>query len=132
MLESPTDEKVHMVVAALSADKGLNPAFRQLNRLSTLARPDLRGFWTSELNHASFERRAQAVTALGRLPQDAGTVARLRGLIDEKSPIQVVVNAINALKAWDAKGNADVFKKAQGIKDRRGRIKRAADSALNP
>ncbi|MBS1712814.1 MAG: aminopeptidase [Armatimonadetes bacterium] len=130
MLEKPDDAKVRAVVEALTSDKGLSPAFRSLNRLAALARPDLRAFWTGELSHANYERRAQAVSALAKLPQDPATVTKLRGLISAKSPIQVVVNAINALKAWDAKANADVFKTAQGIKDRRNRIKRAADSAL--
>jgi hypothetical protein len=42
----------------------------------------------------------------------------------------VVVTAINALATWDKAGNADVFRKAQNIRDRRSRIKRAADDAL--
>ena len=41
-----------------------------------------------------------------------------------------MVGAINALAAWDAKANADVFTAATKIVDRRGQIKRAAEKAL--
>jgi hypothetical protein len=61
---------------------------------------------------------------------DPATVAKFRSLITDKAPINVVVGAINALATWDKAGNADVFKKAQSIPDRRGRIKRAAEDAL--
>ncbi len=130
LLDNPTDTHVQLVVQALEADKGVSPAFERVFQLADLKKPELRAFWTGQLGHADFGREAQAVSALGSLPADPATIQKLRSLVNDKSPIQVVVNAINALKRWDAKANADVFKRALEIKDRRGRIKRAAQEAL--
>ena len=74
--------------------------------------------------------RAEAVSALADLPSDPGTTAKLRALITDKDPISVVVNAIRALANWDKKGNKDVFEKALKIPSHRGRIKSAAQTAL--
>lgn len=131
MLQDPTDAAVSLVVAALSADTDPEqPTFRQTFQLANLKKPELRGFWLAQLSHKNIDRQAQAASALAMLPSDAGTIQRFRALINDKSPIQVVVTCINALAEWDKKANADVFRKAQGLKDRRGRIKRAADAAL--
>lgn len=130
MLVAPTDEKIDLIVSQLEKDSGQFPAFDQLNTLVNTANPKLRAFWTGQLSHKNFSRRAVAVLGLAKLPQDQATTNKLRDLINDQSPIQVVVNAINAVKAWDAKGNKDVFVKAEKIADRRGRIKRAATSAL--
>lgn len=130
ILASPKEVDFALITKVLAADKAESPVFENLAALSNLARPDLRAFWLGQLDHADFSRRAIAVVALGKLPPDAATTQKLRSLINDKSPIQVVVNSINALKGWDAKANKDVFEAAQKIKDRRGRIKRAADSAL--
>jgi aminopeptidase N len=130
ILDDPTEQNIRLVVAALVSDNKAFPAFRQLDKLAKLAKPELRDFWLSELQHSDFDRRAQAVNALGLLPQDAPTTARIRSLVNDQSPISVVLNAIRVLKAWDGKANEDIFKAATAIKDRRGRIKRAAESAL--
>lgn len=130
LMGTPSEQDIALITKMLEADDSVSPAFRQVNLFANLAKPDLRAFWTKQLDHPDFSRRAAAVSALAKLPADAATTQKLRSLIDEKAPIQVVINAINALKAWDAKANKDVFEKAQKITDRRGRIKRAADSAL--
>ena len=95
-----------------------------------LAKQELRAFWLGELDSPNSDRQALAVLALGKLPQDPATTAKVRSLVNDKSPLDVVANSIAALYAWDPKANADVFKRAQGIQDRKGRIKRAADAAL--
>jgi len=130
LLTNPSDQAVRFAVAQFNKDNARDPAFRSTGGLSALAKPELRSFWLGEVGHANFDRRAQAVSALAKLPQDPSTVQKLRSLITDKDPISVVVNSINALAAWDKAGNADVFKKAVEIKDRRGRIKRAAEAAL--
>ncbi len=120
-----------LLVAQLQADKDMKqPVFRQVNQLSNLNKPELRGFWMSQLSHPNLDRQAQAAVALSRLPKDEATVAKFKTLVNDKTAIQVVVTAINALASWDKAGSTDVFKRAQEIKDRRGRIKRAADTAL--
>jgi HEAT repeat protein len=98
--------------------------------LPTKADPALRAFWIGQLDHANFDRRASAVFALGKLPAEPETTVRVKALVNDKAPIPVVVAAINALAAWDKEGNAETFRLAQKIKDRRNRIKAAADAAL--
>jgi len=128
LLATPTDENIGLIVAALKKDSGLSPAFEQVSGLGNLAKPNLRSFWADQLGHKNFQRRAQAVQALAQLPSDPETVKILRGLVNDQSPIQVVINSVNALRAWDAVGNKDVIEMAALIKDRRGRIKRAAEA----
>lgn len=128
---NPSDDTIRFVADVVAKDNGPQPAFRQLTALGNLAKPYLRDFWMKELDHPNVDRQSQAVAALAKLPVDAATTAKFRSLITERAPINVVTGVIGALSSWDPKGNADVFRKAQAIKDRRGRIKRAADSALN-
>jgi len=128
--DSPSAETIRIIADTVKADAGLFPSFRTLRPLGGLAKPELRSLWLSLLTHESFERRAEAVQALSQLPADAETTKRLRDLINDQSPISVVIGSIQALAKWDAKGSADVFKKAQGIESRGDRIKRAATEAL--
>jgi aminopeptidase N len=130
LLDAGGDANVQLVAEVVAQDMGREPAFRNVNALMNLAKPELRSFWMRQLSSPNFDRQAVAVQALGKLPADAATTAMLRSLVNDKAPIRVVVNSINALAAWDKAGNADVFRKAQQIKDRRGVIKRAADAAL--
>ncbi|MEZ0327026.1 MAG: M1 family metallopeptidase [Fimbriimonas sp.] len=130
LLEKSTEASIALAVELFSKDMGRDPVFQNVTPLGNLAKPELRSFWTAQLESENFARRAAAVQALGKLPQEATTTARLRSLVNDKAPIQVVVNAINALAAWDAKANADLFTAAVNIKDRRGQIKRAAEAAL--
>ncbi|AIE85945.1 M1 family metallopeptidase [Fimbriimonas ginsengisoli] len=129
--DSPSDATVQAVVAAVRADNGPFPSIRTIAPLAGLERADLRPLFTELLGHPNFGRRAEAVLALGRLPQDQDTTRRLRELVNPQAPIQVVTNAIQVLAKWDAIGNADVFKKALLIPSRFDRIKRAAQNALD-
>ncbi len=131
LLDDPSEANIRLVTDALNADRDREqPAFQSTAKLAGLNKPELRSFWIGQLDNPNLDRQAQAVFALGRLPADPSTTQRLRSLINDTAPIQVVVNAITALAVWDKAGNADVFKKAQAIKDRQGRIKRAADAAV--
>lgn len=131
---SNTDSQndLDLLVKLLENDKGLSPTFNFVPSLSRIAVPKNRDFWINQLDHANFARRVIAVNALKLMPVDDKTTKALRNLVNDRAPIQVVVNAINALKAWDAKGNRDIFERAKLIKDRRDRIRRAAESALKP
>lgn len=126
--KTPADIK--LATDAVMADSGKFTAIRSISPLASLNDPSLRSFFTSLLNHPDFGRRAEAVAALGRLPQDPETTKTLRGLINAEAPIPVVVNAIQALARLDKEGNKDVFTKAQSIPSRNDRIKRVATSAL--
>jgi aminopeptidase N len=131
----PSDEAakavtLHMVAGEISADTGQFPAFRSIRQFGSVATPEFRTLFLSLLTHANFQRRTEAVVALGRLPQDAETTKRLRDLINDKAPIPTVVAAIQALAKWDKAVNQDVFKKALTIPSRGDRIKRAAQAAI--
>lgn len=131
LLRSPTENALKLVTEQIAKDKDAKqPVFRNLSLLVNLSKPELRGFWTEQLSHSNIDRQVQAAQGLAKLPVTIATTAKFQSLLNDKAPIQVVVTAINALAEWDAKGNANLFRKAQGIKDRRGQIKRAADEAL--
>ena len=122
---------IDAIVAAARADRGVSPALLSLRPLADLKKPELRAFWLDELKSGkNDDRKAGAVAALGTLPADAETTAILRGLVNDKEYIAVVVASINALAAWDKAANKDVFERALKIEDRRGRIVRAAKAAL--
>ena len=76
------------------------------------------------------DRRADAAAALGKLPADPATQAALVKHINATEGINVVVNAINALAAQDAKAYKSTFEAAAKITDRRNRIQRAAQEAF--
>ena len=101
---SPAD--VDAAIAALKADDGIDPAFRAPNllfgrrqaqtanptsMLADLKRPELRAFWTAQIDHKNANRRALAVAALGDLPADPATTARIKGLVNDKEYTAVVV-----------------------------------------
>jgi aminopeptidase N len=130
LTSSPTDQEVAMAVRVLRADAGMFPAITSIAPLGDLKRADLRGFFTEQLSHKSFDRRSQAINALAKLPQDAATTQKLRSLINKDAPVSVVVASIRALAAWDKAGNADVFRKALTIPSLRDRIKTEAQRAL--
>lgn len=130
LVRSPTHDGLSVVTESLREDFGLHPALRNVGPLVNLNREDLRGFWTEQLKHPNFDRRAEAVRALGRLPATAATTLELRSFVTSEAPIRVVTNALSALAAWDKEGNKEVFQRALNIEDRRGLIRRAAERAL--
>ena len=128
---------IDAVVAALRADQEIDPAFRAPNllfgrrqtatvnpigALGDLKKPELRAFWTEELNHKNANRRAQAVVALGDLPPDPATTQTIRALVNDKEYTAVVVNALKVLAAMDKAGNQEAFQRATKIEDKRGLI----------
>jgi aminopeptidase N len=130
LTDAPTAGNIALITDVLRADNAQFPAIRSVRQLANLKKPELRSFWTGQLSHASFERRAEAVSALGQLPATPETTVKLRALVNGVQPINAVVAAINALAEWDAKANTDVFKKALTIPSRRDRIANAAKKAL--
>jgi len=131
MMSNPSESNLKLITDQITLDVDPEqPVFRQLSALISAAKPELRAFWTAQLGHPNIDRREQAASALARLPKDDSTIAKFRSLVNPQAPIRVVVTVINALSAWDKAGNADVFRKALEIKDRRGQIKRAAQQAL--
>ncbi len=125
-----SDETYTALSEQVAKDVSQFPVFTSVARLVGKARPELRALWTSQLNHPNFQRRAEAVNGLARLAKDDATMEKLKGLVNDKEAISVVVNAIRALADWDAKGNLALFEKAAKIEDRRNQIKRAAEDAI--
>jgi hypothetical protein len=121
---------IKAVADRISADTGPFPIVARLNELGDKADPSLRGFWLKLLEHQNMDRRSDAAAALGKLPADAATQASLVKHINATEGINVVVNAINALAAQDAKAFKSTFEAATKITDRRNRIQRAAQAAL--
>ncbi len=130
MLANPSQADIDAASKAVMNDSARFPALRSVDALAALEKPELRSLWLHEIDSLSVDRQLQSVRALARLPKDNETIARLRKLVSDAAPTQVCVAAINALANWDAKGNIDLFKNAEKYKDRRGAIKRAADSAI--
>lgn len=130
MRDNPTSAEIATIVEFLKTDNGQFPAIDNTGSLASLNRPDLRGFFESELQHASPDRQSSAAAAIGRLPSSPSSVKALREVINEKSQINVVVSAIETLAKWDAAGNKAVFEAATKIASRRDRIKKAAEAAL--
>lgn len=131
LVSAGTPSGLAAVVAAVSSDRSVDPAFVNLSALAGLKKPELRSFWLDEIrNGKEPERRAAAVAALGMLPADPATTSVLRGLVNEKEFISVVVASVRALATVDKVANRDVFERAVKIEDRRGRIAAAAKAAL--
>ena len=146
MVKEGTSSALAAVLDALRADRGVGPAFpafssgrRRTNAdsgnpllaLAALKKPELRAFWTEELDGKDAGRRAVAVRALGQLPPDAATTKLLRDRINDSEFTPVVVSAIGVLAEWDKTANRDVFEKALKIEDRRGQIAAAAKRAID-
>ncbi|MBC8142607.1 MAG: aminopeptidase [Armatimonadetes bacterium] len=110
--ETPDDNAISTVVGVLRGDTERFPAFNNLRGLRDLKREPLRAFWREELKHQSFDRRAGAIDALGKLSATPEDTATLRAMVTDTAPYAVVASSLRALSIWDAKGNADVLARA--------------------
>jgi Aminopeptidase N len=126
----PTEAAVQAAVAAVKADTGRFPSLATVSPLADLKREDLRPLWRALLTHPDFGRRAEAVRALGLLPKTNEDIALLRAQVNDTAPFAVVINALNALAAWDARGNLDVLEKAARIPSRFEVVRRTAFDLL--
>jgi aminopeptidase N len=105
----PSDSAVALAVQVLGVDKHFEPAFIDTSSLAALKRAELRSFWETELKHAHFGRRSQAIAALRGLPADSGTNAKLRALVNDLEPYDVVANAVTALGQIDFTGSKQLI-----------------------
>jgi aminopeptidase N len=126
---SPTDADVDAIVKSLQADQDLEPAISNSSALASLKRPGLRSFWISELNHKSFDRRAQAVRALAQLPNDPATDVALRDLVNDKTPYAEEAAAIEALSTLDYAASESMIR-AQATNCANTEVRSAALNAL--
>ncbi len=130
LAESPPNTVVGEVAEGVRADKGHFPVLRDIKCLGELKREDLRPLFREQVTHPNFDRRAQAIQALGLLRKDETDNPILRGLINEKEPYAVVRAAVDALGNWDASGNRDIFWKATNLNSPEDSIRLVALTAL--
>jgi aminopeptidase N len=126
---TPSDAAVRTVADAVRADTGRTTVF-DLTRLGELKREDLRPLFRSELGHAAFSRREQAIRALGLLPKTAEDTATLAALVNGTEPYGVIAETVTTLAAWDARANMPVLKRAAEMPSLHERIRAAAYAAL--
>lgn len=120
------DATLNTLVTVLRADNGRFPAFESVSALGRLKRDSLRSFWREQLSHPDFDRRAQAVEALGSLSATEEDTRTLRALVNTTEPYRVVTASVRALSGWDAKANADVLTKAAGMPSLREQVREVA------
>jgi aminopeptidase N len=131
MLEgTPSDAAIQAVAEVLRADRGRFPVFQSLTPLGDLKREAMRPLLREEMAHPDFDRRAQAILALGKLPPDPADVRTLRGLVTDQQPYDVVRAAVATLGSWDAGGNRDVFAKAAQMGQENDHLRMTAADAL--
>ncbi len=126
---TPSESAVQAAVEAIRADTSAFPAL-SLARLGELKREDLRSLFRSQLKHASFGRREQAVRALALLPKTAEDTALLAALVNDQEPYAVVTSSLSTLATWEPKGSLGVLTKATDMPSLRENIRTAAYSAL--
>ncbi|HWD38548.1 MAG TPA: HEAT repeat domain-containing protein [Fimbriimonas sp.] len=101
LASQPSDADLEALTGALERDKGMFPAIEDTSALAALKKPSLKPFWESELSHESIRRRAEAVRAFADLPNDSSDDAKIRGLLDDQQPYDVVSAAIMTLDKVD-------------------------------
>ena len=126
---TPSDSAIRTVAEAVRADTAPFPVF-DLTRLGELKREDLRPLFRTQLTHPSFDRRAQAIRALGLLPKTAEDTAALTALVNPEAPYAVVGASLTTLAAWDPQGSLGVLKKGADMPSLHERIRTAAFDAL--
>ena len=126
---TPSESAVQAAVEAIRADTSAFPAL-SLARLGELKREDLRSLFRSQLKHADFYRRDQAIQAIGMLPKTAADIATFTAFVNDQEPYAVVTSSLSTLAAWDPKGSLLVFKKAANMPSLHERLRAAAYSAL--
>ena len=130
LAETPSDATVQAVAEAVQADRGPFPVFRDIGSLGELKRENLRSLFHGQMTHLNFDRRAQAIRALGQLPKEAADTLSLRKLINDKEPYVVIKAALSTLGNWDAPANRDVFHQATKLLSPNDGIRLAALEGL--
>jgi len=126
---TPSDSAIKAVTEAIQGDTGMFPAL-SLVRLGELKREGLRPLFRTQLKHASFDRREQAVRALALLPKTQEDMATFASLINDKQPYAVVSAAITAMADWNPAGNLDILRIAVNMPSLHERIRSSAYRAL--
>ncbi len=127
LADNPDEASVQLAIGLYLKDNGKFPALRSLSPLADLKREALRPVFRRLLTHPNYDRRAEAAQALAALPATPEDTQTFRTLaLDPNAPYGVVVAALRALAAWDAKANADVLEKAAQMPSNREVIRLTA------
>lgn len=98
---APTDETLRMIADRLRGDLQPFPAVQDTSRLAKLGSPALHDFFFAETTHPNDARRANAATGLARLATTDADRQRLRQLLRDDQPYDVVAAALRGLAALD-------------------------------
>lgn len=98
---APTDATLRMIADRLRKDVQPFPAIQDTSRLAKLSNPVLHDFFLAETEHPNYQRRANAATALARLASTESDRKRLRQLLGDDQPYDVVVAALRGLASID-------------------------------
>ncbi len=128
---NPTDDEISQLVDVLKADNTRFPAIETYFLLVNLKKPSLKPFFESELKHANFTRRVQGIEGLAALGSDPAERATLISFLNDSSPYGVVDASVDALQAWDAKGNLPEIVKASQIPSLRNVVRTHALGILS-
>lgn len=126
---APTDETLQMIAGKLHLDTQPFPAVPDTSRLAALGRSVLHEFFLTETTHANFSRRANAATGLARLAVGPEDRKRLRQLLGDDQPYDVVAAALRGLATIDFASVRD-FATAQAAKATFPALRRAALEVL--
>jgi aminopeptidase N len=98
---APTDETLRMIADRLRKDVQAFPAIQDTSRLAKLGNPALHDFFFAETEHPNYQRRATAAAGLARLATTEADRTRLRQLLGDDQPYDVVAAALRGLASLD-------------------------------
>ena len=109
----PTEAEIARVLSVIRADTAAFPVFRRITRLTGLATPAIADLFRAQLAHANLDRRVQGVMALASVRPTDDDVRRVRALVTDDAPYELIVAAVGTLGAWDPVANRDVLERAR-------------------
>lgn len=98
---TPSDETLRMIADRLRKDTLAFPAIRDTSRLVKLDRAVLHDFFLAETTHPNYDRRVNATNGLARLVSGDSDRARLKQLLGDDQPYDVVAAALRGLAPLD-------------------------------
>jgi aminopeptidase N len=128
--DSAGDAAIQTAVQVIQADTDKTPAIDTIYPLARLKKDSLRPFFESLLNHANYQRRGEAIRALGQLPATPELTQKFRSLVNDSEPYPVVLGCIEVLSTWDVNANLDILAHATAMHSLRNIIRSAAYTQL--
>ncbi len=98
---TPTDDTLRMIAGRLRQDLQPFPAIPDTSRLAKLGRGVLHDFFLADASHPNYDRRANAATGLSRIAVGNSDKDRLRKLLSDDQPYDVVAAALRGLSTLE-------------------------------